>query len=270
MADVLNRAVGGIQVLGGGLELVLGASMSVVPEPLTTAGGLILVVHGSDTIIAGFRTLWHGEVKESFTQQGTSAAAEGLGASKKAANIIGTGVDIAAGVVPSLSTSVLRHISINAVKKTGKKTYIAVLYTKKGAQGVGKEGHNMVGIRLSSGESTTWFEYLGRPRGRVIRTRDLPGVDDTVIRFMITNAQAERALKHADKMVQNGKSTWGYLGPNCTTTARTILRVAGIAAPHWTITPLLLIKGVRPQYMTVLGAASATSAPLVTKSVKEK
>jgi hypothetical protein len=181
MADVLNRAVGGLQLLGGGLELILGASMSVAPEPLTTAGGLVLVAHGSDTIIAGFRTLWHGEVKESFTQQGASAAAEALGASTKTANTVGTGIDIAAGVAPSLSSSVLRHVSINAAKKAGSKTYIAVLYTKKGAPRVGREGHNMVGIRPSSGGSTVWYEYFGRPRGRVIQTRDIPGADDTVV-----------------------------------------------------------------------------------------
>jgi hypothetical protein len=87
---------------------------------------------------------------------------------------------------------------------------------------------------------------------------------------MITDAQAKRAMGHADKLVDAGKNTWGYLGPNCTTTARSILRAAGVTSPHWAITPLLLIKGVRPQYMTVLGATLATSAPPTANAVKGK
>ncbi|MFN6999798.1 MAG: hypothetical protein ACK4ST_07165, partial [Elioraea tepidiphila] len=64
-----SRLVGGIQVIGGGLEIALGVGGIVLPEPATTVGGVILVAHGADTVVAGFRTLWHGEVQHSYTQQ---------------------------------------------------------------------------------------------------------------------------------------------------------------------------------------------------------
>lgn len=48
---ILNtRFVGGIQVIGGTLEVLLGVGGILIPEPATTAGGVILVAHGSDTI----------------------------------------------------------------------------------------------------------------------------------------------------------------------------------------------------------------------------
>ncbi len=268
MADDLDRVVGGMQIIGGGVEIILGAAMSVAPEPLTTAGGIVLVVHGGDTVIAGFRTLWYGEVQHSFTQLGASAAAEAIGASPETANAIGIGIDITAGVGPSLGASVSRQLSMNAAKKAGSKAQVVVAYLRKGVNGIGKTGHNMVGVRTNFDGPTVWFEYLGTRQGRVIRTKDVPGASDIVTRFAITGTQAERAMGQAKKLVQAGRSTWSYCGPNCTTTAMSVLRAGGVVVPHWAVTPLLLGRGLRPQNITVIGATLGTTAPDVANDTR--
>ena len=43
------------------MEVALGIGGVAVPTPVTTLGGIILIAHGSDTIIAGFRMLWFGK-----------------------------------------------------------------------------------------------------------------------------------------------------------------------------------------------------------------
>ena len=75
-----GRVVGVVQMAGGALEIALGAGGVATPTGITQVGGVILIAHGADTFVAGFRSVLSGQVQQSLTQQGASAAAESLGA----------------------------------------------------------------------------------------------------------------------------------------------------------------------------------------------
>jgi hypothetical protein len=256
-----DRVVGVFQVLGGGLEIALGSAGVVTPEPMTTAGGVLLIAHGSDTLIAGFKTLWYGEVQESLTKQAAESTAEAFGASPEMADRIGVGVDIFAGVGPSSGIAISRQIALTAAKNT-KAPNIALAYIRK--EGILRgTGHNMVGIATESG-STAWFHFMGKTPGRFVRGK-APNADAIVARFAISLPQAARATNEASRLGLAGNSMWRVCGPNCTTTATSVLREAGILVPHWSVTPLLLAKGMRPQYITVVGAKAGTVTPPLTR-----
>jgi hypothetical protein len=55
---ITGRIVGVIQVVGGGLEVALGVGAVGLPTGVTQVGGVILIGHGADTVIAGFRSLY--------------------------------------------------------------------------------------------------------------------------------------------------------------------------------------------------------------------
>jgi RHS repeat-associated protein len=103
-----TRIVGGLQVLGGALEIVAGAAGVAAPTGVTQVLGGIAIVHGADTLSTGLTTLWTGQVQHTLTQQAATGAARGLGASESTAQAVGTGVDLAAGIVPSVGVGVLR------------------------------------------------------------------------------------------------------------------------------------------------------------------
>lgn len=98
-----NRIWGGVRAVGGGIEAVVGGALVLAPEPtmLTKVGGGVLVAHGSDNLIAGFRQAWSGRPAESMTQQGATALASSLGADPVTASRIGVGIDIGVGLAGS-------------------------------------------------------------------------------------------------------------------------------------------------------------------------
>ncbi|MBB5498268.1 hypothetical protein HDG37_002468 [Paraburkholderia sp. MM5384-R2] len=57
-----NRLWGGLQVVGGVLEMVGAAALCVLPEPTmaSKAACVVFGVHGSDTASAGLRQIWTG------------------------------------------------------------------------------------------------------------------------------------------------------------------------------------------------------------------
>jgi len=248
------RAVGVIQIVGGGLEVALGVGGVVTPEPLTTVGGVILVAHGTDTIVAGFRSLVYGQVQESLTQQGAQAAAGALGASPQTSRRIGIGVDIATGLGPSIATSVSRRLAIAGAQQS--QTRVAIAYLNRGA---GIQGHNAVGITVNN--STAWFELAGLPQSVFLR-RGVPGARYVITDLAVTGVQSGRALAMSDELMRAGERTWRTMGPNCTTEALRILRGAGVVIPEWARSPLLLHTGVRyGSEITVVGGAAATISP---------
>ncbi|MGF6918175.1 RNase A-like domain-containing protein [Paraburkholderia sp. 40] len=91
-----NRLWGGLQVVGGVLEMVGAAALCVLPEPTmaSKAGCVVFGVHGSDTASAGVRQIWTGRDTATLTQQGTTKLAEAMKASPDMANNIGLSVDM--------------------------------------------------------------------------------------------------------------------------------------------------------------------------------
>jgi Bacterial CdiA-CT RNAse A domain len=98
--DVLsNRLWGGLQLVGGLLEMVGAGALCVLPEPTmaSKAGCIVFGAHGSDTAAAGLRQVWTGRDTSSLTQRGTTKLAEAMKADPDMANNIGLSLDM---VVP--------------------------------------------------------------------------------------------------------------------------------------------------------------------------
>jgi RHS repeat-associated protein len=104
------RVVGGLQTVGGALELVGAGGLLLTPEPTmaTKAAGVALGAHGIDTLQAGVRTLYTGEVTHTVTHDAGAAVARAAGASPKTANLVGVGTDILMSVGPAAVGTISR------------------------------------------------------------------------------------------------------------------------------------------------------------------
>jgi hypothetical protein len=91
-----NRLWGGLQVVGGVLEMAGAAALCVLPEPTlaSKAGCVVFGVHGSDTATAGLRQVWTGRDTATLTQQGTRKLADAINASPDMADNIGLSIDM--------------------------------------------------------------------------------------------------------------------------------------------------------------------------------
>ena len=94
---VVNRATGVLQVVGGGFEATAGAIGIFTPEPVTTAGGVVLFVHGSDVASTGIRVIITGEFDSTMTYKAIVQGAESVGVPTEAANSIAAGAEVALG-----------------------------------------------------------------------------------------------------------------------------------------------------------------------------
>jgi hypothetical protein len=249
-----GRVVGGIQVIGGALEIALGAGGVAAPTGVTQVGGVILIAHGADTVVAGFRSMWYGAPQSTLTQRGATAAAQSLGASEQTARYIGTGTDLVAGVGPSIAVGVSRRLAIAGAERATER--VAVAYLHRGAL---EMGHNAIGIR--QGGTTAWVHFAGVPTGAVVPTA-APNTARYVVTELAVSAQAAaRGAQAQRSLVAAGQQTWGYLGPNCTTTALKVLQEAGIVVPAWSRTPFLLHLGVNAgAEITIVGGTAAAVA----------
>ncbi|MGF6369206.1 hypothetical protein OKW40_001956 [Paraburkholderia sp. RAU6.4a] len=92
-----NRLWGGLQVVGGVLEMAGAAALCVLPEPTmaSKAGCVVFGAHGSDTAAAGLRQVWTGRDTATLTQQGTAKLAEAMRVSPDMADQIGLSIDMA-------------------------------------------------------------------------------------------------------------------------------------------------------------------------------
>ncbi|MBC8720548.1 hypothetical protein F6X37_02645 [Paraburkholderia sp. 31.1] len=107
-----NRLWGGLQLVGGLLEMVGAGALCVMPEPTmaSKAGCVVFGVHGSDTAAAGLRQIWTARDTATLTQQGTTKLAEAMNASPDMANNIGLWLDMVvpfgfAGSIKAVRTS---------------------------------------------------------------------------------------------------------------------------------------------------------------------
>jgi len=246
-----SRLVGAIQLIGGGLEIALGVGAVGAPTGVTQVGGVILIAHGADTMVAGFRSLWNGQVSHTYTQQGGAAAARWAGASDQTAQYVGAGADFIAGVGPGVAIGVSRRLAIAGAE--GASERVAVAYMHRSAL---EMGHNAVGIR--QGGTTAWFHFAGTPTGAFEAMARAPGAKYVITELTVTAEEAARADAARRILVQSGEQAWGYLGPNCTTTSLKILQQAGIVVPAWSRTPILLHLGLRAgSEITVVGGGAA-------------
>jgi hypothetical protein len=110
---LVNRGVGVLQVVGGVSEMLVGAELLVasgaaeafsggvatpIAIPTAIVGG-VAAVHGADSTSAGLQTLWTGQIQQTNTEKGAAWAAEKVGASPENAKAIGSGIDLAVGLL---------------------------------------------------------------------------------------------------------------------------------------------------------------------------
>ncbi|MGF6657915.1 hypothetical protein OKW34_008505 [Paraburkholderia youngii] len=114
-----NRLWGGLQVVGGVLEMVGAGSLCALPDPTmaSKAGCVVFGVHGSDSAAAGLRQVWTGQDTATLTQRGTTKLAEAMQASPDMASNIGLSLDIAVpfGFAGSIRAARAARIAIGRI-----------------------------------------------------------------------------------------------------------------------------------------------------------
>ncbi|MGF6954541.1 RNase A-like domain-containing protein [Paraburkholderia youngii] len=114
-----NRLWGGLQVVGGVLEMVGAGVLCALPDPTmaSKAGCVVFGVHGSDSAAAGLRQVWTGQDTATLTQRGTTKLAQAMQASPDMANNIGLSLDIAVpfGFAGSIRAARAARIAIGRI-----------------------------------------------------------------------------------------------------------------------------------------------------------
>jgi len=114
----LTRVFGAVQLLGGGLEIILAGGALLAPEPtgVTKVVGAVVLVHGIDTLQTSIRTIVSGQTTATFTQEGATWVAESAGASPKVAETIGIVTDVGVGVGGTFAVGTLARVGPGAVR----------------------------------------------------------------------------------------------------------------------------------------------------------
>lgn len=110
-----NRGWGFAKAIFGGLEILGGSALLLLPEPTTLSkiSGGILGAHGVDSFQAGARQAWTGVNTDTLTSDGTTALAQLLGVDAETAESIGDGVDL---FVPLAVAGALAAVRVVAVR----------------------------------------------------------------------------------------------------------------------------------------------------------
>jgi hypothetical protein len=169
-----NRLWGGLQVVGGVLEMVGAGALCVLPEPTmaSKAGCIVFGVHGSDTVATGLRQVWTGRDTATLTQRGTAKLAETMKASPDLANNIGLSLDIA--------VSAGAAGSIKAVRASGIMMGRISLEMHEAKAGSGLGGH-------------TLLKHVGRTEAQ-LRERLVAEPKRTVVSSFTNKEMAEWAI----------------------------------------------------------------------------
>lgn len=282
----LARGIGLLQTVGGVLEVAGGVGLLIVPEPtmVTKAGGAILVVHGVDTLVAGARSLWDGQLAHTVTQQLASSGARSLGANEATAGVVGVGVDLVAGLGPSAVVSISRRAAISAATSSTETLSLGFMRntwripTPSGAMNL-SSGHVAVGVRQGA-RATRWVDAVtDTEAGLTLSIRQHLGLGGgdryavTIVAVAAEDAQrasaAARAL--AVRMAAQPQA-WRLLGPNCSTAAAEILHAGRIAIPYgMQFTPYTLYMGLRHGYtITAAGGGAAATAPAIEQFLRDQ
>lgn len=94
-----TRFFAALQLVGGGMELFVGAGAVLAPEPTgaTKVLGAIVLVHGVDTLQAAARTIVTCDRTATVTERGATAVASAAGASPRVAQTVGVVADVGIG-----------------------------------------------------------------------------------------------------------------------------------------------------------------------------
>jgi hypothetical protein len=112
----MTRAFAAVQLVGGGLEVIVAGGALLAPEPtgVTKVLGAVVLLHGVDTLQASIRTLLTCDRTATVTQQGASSIARYAGASPRTAQTIGVVTDAGIGVGGSFAVGTLSRLAPGA------------------------------------------------------------------------------------------------------------------------------------------------------------
>lgn len=111
-----TRIFAALQLIGGGIELIIGGGAVLAPEPtgVTKVIGAVVLVHGIDTLQASARTIVTCDRTATFTQRGASGVAKEFGASPQTAETIGVVTDVGVGIAGTFAVGALSRAPAGA------------------------------------------------------------------------------------------------------------------------------------------------------------
>lgn len=114
-----TRVFAGLQLLGGGFELIVAGGALLAPEPTgaTKVLGAIVLLHGVDSLQAAARTIVSCDRTATLTQQGATSLASSAGASPAVAETIGVVTDVGLGVGGSFAVGTLTRVAPGAATR---------------------------------------------------------------------------------------------------------------------------------------------------------
>lgn len=270
--------IGGLQLLGCGLEGAITVGLCVAPDPtlLTKIGCGVGAVHTADTCQAAVRTLATGTVTQTFTHQAGEAGALELGATPDQARWAGTGFDLVAGAGPSLGVGIARRVTASGAEATISLAtrpgpVISELVESGGAAAsrelsergvIGLAGHNKVGIQVGE-EAVQWFHLAGQPAAEFGATiaPNARYIGALGVEIGVSAQAGQRALATVSRLQGAGEVTWSVFGPNCATAAAQVLRSGGVILPAGSsLSPTVL--GVSARFGWQITATGASGASL--------
>lgn len=158
-----DRFCGGLKMVGGALETVAGGGLFLagvasseigVGIPVAIAGGAV-TLHGVDTTVSGFRTMWNGEQVDTVTS--SVILQDGLGMERNHANLADGAISIVGTLGANLATRAPALVTTVAADGSAAapavETTISLAFKPAGAV-----GHNMVGVTTETG--TTWTHLV--------------------------------------------------------------------------------------------------------------
>jgi RHS repeat-associated protein len=113
-----DRFFGGVDVVFGAGEMVLGGLGVVAPEPTTSVGGALLMTHGADQVWSGWDRLWGGS-QDRFLFQGLDAIIDKLGGGPRTKLVARVTVDGAWGGYGGGYAAALRGTAKRAAQASG-------------------------------------------------------------------------------------------------------------------------------------------------------
>lgn len=187
-----NRLWGGLDIVGGVLEMVGAGVLCIAPEPtgVTKAGCVAFGVHGADTAWRGMRQAWTGHDTATLTQQGAAKLAETMRAPPDMANNIGLSLDIGVGfgLAGMLKAARVASITLGRIS--------LMQHEAKTASGLG--GHTIL-KHVGQSEAQLRARLVREPkRGRVSTFTNLH--------------TAEWAISDVMRREQNRITSWAAIG----------------------------------------------------------
>jgi hypothetical protein len=114
----VTRVLAAVQLLGGGLEIIVASGALLAPEPTgaTKVVGAVVLLHGVDTLNAAVRTVVSCDRTATLTQTGAASIARFAGASPQTAETIGVVTDVSLGVGGPFAIGSLSRIAPGATQ----------------------------------------------------------------------------------------------------------------------------------------------------------